>query len=197
LSGRGGPTSVPAVSNAERKGSPASPEAPSPRPERPGLRSPRGRLLGVLARGLLAGTAGTAAFALAYRIEHRLRPRHAAPLDYDDSDSPGRALATVIGLHEVAPARARALSELVRWGYGPVLGIPRAAMVGRVGEPWATLAHAGATTTTGALLFPVLARTPPPWRWPPDVIATALLTHLAYAAVASAACIGAERPGPG
>lgn len=143
-------------------------------------------LKGVVTRGLLAGTFGTTAFALAYRIEHRLRPQHPAPLDYDDGDSPGRALATVFGLHEVAPARARALSNMVRWVYGPVLGIPRAAMVGRVGEPWATLAHAGATTTMGAILFPLLARTPPAWRWPPDVIATALATHLTYAAIASA-----------
>jgi len=39
--------------------------------------------LGLVARGLLAGVAGTAVFAAAYRIEHRLRPRHADPLDYD------------------------------------------------------------------------------------------------------------------
>jgi hypothetical protein len=29
-------------------------------------------------------------------------------------------------------------------------------------------------------LFPVLGRTPPPWRWPKDVMATSLGTHLAY-----------------
>jgi hypothetical protein len=27
---------------------------------------------------------------------------------------------------------------------------------------------------------PLLGRTPPPWRWPPDVIATSVGTHVAY-----------------
>ena len=29
-------------------------------------------------------------------------------------------------------------------------------------------------------MFPLLGRTPPPWRWPPDVLATAFGTHAAY-----------------
>lgn len=29
-------------------------------------------------------------------------------------------------------------------------------------------------------LFPLLGRTPPPWRWPADVMATANATHAAY-----------------
>jgi hypothetical protein len=29
-------------------------------------------------------------------------------------------------------------------------------------------------------LFPLLGRTPPPWRWPKDVMATSLGTHIAY-----------------
>jgi hypothetical protein len=29
-------------------------------------------------------------------------------------------------------------------------------------------------------LFPLLGRTPPPWRWPKDVMATSLATHVAY-----------------
>jgi hypothetical protein len=31
-------------------------------------------------------------------------------------------------------------------------------------------------------LFPLLGRTPPPWRWPADVMATCLGTHVAYVA---------------
>jgi hypothetical protein len=31
-------------------------------------------------------------------------------------------------------------------------------------------------------LFPLLGRTPPPWRWPPDVIVTSVGTHAAYVA---------------
>ena len=29
-------------------------------------------------------------------------------------------------------------------------------------------------------LFPLLGRTPPPWRWPVDVLATSIGTHVAY-----------------
>jgi len=42
------------------------------------------------------------------------------------------------------------------------------------------------------ILFPLLGRTPPPWRWPRDVIATSLGTHAAYVA-AVAAVDGAAR----
>ena len=31
-------------------------------------------------------------------------------------------------------------------------------------------------------LFPLLGRTPPPWRWPADVLATSVGTHVAYVA---------------
>jgi hypothetical protein len=31
-------------------------------------------------------------------------------------------------------------------------------------------------------LFPLLGKTPPPWRWPRDVLATSLGTHAAYVA---------------
>jgi uncharacterized membrane protein YagU involved in acid resistance len=31
-------------------------------------------------------------------------------------------------------------------------------------------------------LFPLLGRTPPPWRWPRDVLATSVVTHIAYVA---------------
>ena len=51
-----------------------------------------------------------------------------------------------------------------------------------VGEPWASAAF-GATLMTATLtMFPPLGRTPPPWRWPADVLATAFCTHAAYVA---------------
>ena len=42
-------------------------------------------------------------------------------------------------------------------------------------------------------LFPLLGRTPPPWRWPPDVIATSIGTHVAYVAAVAAADGGLRR----
>jgi hypothetical protein len=29
-------------------------------------------------------------------------------------------------------------------------------------------------------LFPLLGKTPPPWKWPPDVLMTSVGTHAAY-----------------
>jgi hypothetical protein len=50
----------------------------------------------------------------------------------------------------------------------------------RLPEPWAS-AGFGATLMTATLtLFPLLGRTPPPTRWPPDVMATSIGTHMAY-----------------
>ncbi len=56
----------------------------------------------------------------------------------------------------------------------------------RIPEPWASAVF-GATLMSATLsLFPLLGRTPPPWRWPPDVMATAIGTHVAYVAAAGA-----------
>jgi hypothetical protein len=40
-------------------------------------------------------------------------------------------------------------------------------------------------------LFPLLGRTPPPWRWPKSVVATAFGTHAAYVAGVAAVNGGA------
>jgi hypothetical protein len=44
-------------------------------------------------------------------------------------------------------------------------------------------------------LFPLLGRTPPPWRWPPDVIVTCLGTHAAYVTCVAVADHGVRRLG--
>jgi hypothetical protein len=45
---------------------------------------------------------------------------------------------------------------------------------------------AGAAGTATMTLFPRLGRTPPPWRWPADTMATSLGTHAAYVAAVAA-----------
>ena len=47
-------------------------------------------------------------------------------------------------------------------------------------EPWASLVFGATLMTATFTLFPVLGRTPLPWRWTPDVLATSLGTHAAY-----------------
>ena len=52
----------------------------------------------------------------------------------------------------------------------------------------------GATLMTATFtLFPLLGYTPAPWRWPADVMATSLGTHVAYVAVVAAVDDGIRR----
>jgi hypothetical protein len=60
-------------------------------------------------------------------------------------------------------------------------------------EPWASVAFAGTLMTATLTLFPVLGRTPPPWQWPVDVIATCVGTHFAYVAAVAAVDDGLRR----
>src|SRR4051812_27549927 len=137
-------------------------------------------------RSVLAGAAGTTALTLAYRAERRLRPDVAGPLDYDDSLVPGQIVASVMHLPHVTAREDRDLGLLLRWGYGSAFGFWHGVLRRRVPEPWASVAF-GATLMTATLtLFPLLGRTPPPTRWPADVMATSVGTHVAYVAAVAA-----------
>ena len=134
-------------------------------------------------RSVLAGTAGTATMTLAYACERRLRrSRHRGPLDYDDSLVPGQIVATVMHLPHVTDRGDRELGFLLRWSYGSAFGLLHGGLRRAVGEPWASAAFGGTLITATFTLFPLLGRTPPPWRWPPDMLATSLGTHVAYVA---------------
>ena len=137
-------------------------------------------------RSVLAGTAGTAALTLSYGAERRLRSRR-GPLDYDDSLVPGQIVASIMHLPHVTARDERDLGLALRWSYGSVFGIWHGLLRRRFREPWAS-ALFGATLMSATLsLFPLLGRTPPPWRWPADVMATSVGTHVAYVvAVATA-----------
>lgn len=131
-------------------------------------------------RSVLAGTAGTAALTLAYRTEHRVRRTVRGPLDYDDSLVPGQIVASVMHLPHVTDRGEQDLGLALRWGYGSAFGIFHGWLRRRVGEPWASAAFGSVLMSATFSLFPLLGRTPPPWRWPPDVLATSVGTHVAY-----------------
>lgn len=131
-------------------------------------------------RSVVAGTAGTAALTLAYDTERRLRRNHHGPLDYDDSLVPGQIVASIMHLGKVSAREDEDLGLALRWGYGSAFGIWHGLLRRRLREPWASVLF-GATLMTATLsLFPLLGRTPPPWRWPADVMATSIGTHVAY-----------------
>lgn len=115
----------------------------------------------------------------AYAIERRLRSKP-GPLDYDDSLVPGRIVASIMHLPAVSAREDRDLGLVLRWGYGSAFGVWHGVLRRRFREPLAS-ALFGATLMSATLsLFPLLGRTPPPWRWPPDVMATCLGSHLVY-----------------
>ena len=138
-------------------------------------------------RSVIAGAAGTAAMTLAYACERRLRRGRHGPLDYDDSLVPGQIVATVMHLPHVTDREERDLGLVLRWSYGSAFGLLHGKLHRAVGEPWASALFGGTLITATMTLFPLLGRTPPPWRWPADTMATSLGTHAAYvAAVATA-----------
>jgi hypothetical protein len=131
-------------------------------------------------RSVIAGAVGTAAMSLAYGAERRLRPDVEGPLDYDDSLVPGQIVATVLHLPSVTARQEEQLGLALRWGYGSAFGLWHGILRRTVGEPWASLLFGGTLMSATFALFPLLGRTPPPWRWPPDVLATSLGTHAVY-----------------
>ena len=131
-------------------------------------------------RSVIAGAAGTATMTLAYATERRLRRNHRGQLDYDDSLVPGQIVASIMHLPHVTDREDEELGLALRWSYGSMFGIWHGLLHRRLHEPWASAAF-GATLMTATLsLFPLLGRTPPPWRWPADVLATSVGTHAAY-----------------
>jgi hypothetical protein len=133
-------------------------------------------------RSVLAGAAGTAALTTAYAVERRLRGDPRGPLDYDDSLVPGQIVVAIMHLPAATGREERELGLLLRWAYGSVFGVWHGVLRRRLREPLASLAF-GATLMTATLtLFPLLGRTPPPWRWPRSVLATSVFTHVAYVA---------------
>jgi hypothetical protein len=133
-------------------------------------------------RSVVAGCAGTAALTLAYALEHRLRPKVKGPLDYDDSLVPGQIVAGIMHLPHVTAREDNELGLALRWSYGSAFGMWHGLLRRRYGEPLASITFAGTLMTATLTMFPLLGRTPPPWRWPASVVATAFGTHAAYVA---------------
>ncbi|HXS45382.1 MAG TPA: hypothetical protein VN751_12205 [Solirubrobacteraceae bacterium] len=144
-------------------------------------------------RSIAAGAAGTTALTLAYALERRLRPAHRGPLDFDDSLVPGRIVASVMHLPAVTAREDHELGLALRWGYGSAFGLFHGVLRRRLREPWASAAFGGTLMSATVSLFPLLGHTPPPWRWPRDVVATSVGTHVAYVTAVAAVDDGVRR----
>ena len=155
-------------------------------------------------RGLVAGAGGTAVMAAWYHLERTLRRGRytgvttladGTPveglwshegLDYDDSIVPGQIVANILNLPTPTPREAGAITLALRWTYGSAFGILHVLLRNRIGEPRASLLFGGVLMTMTSVAFPLLGRTPPPWRWPRDVQASSVGSHAAYIVTASA-----------
>jgi hypothetical protein len=133
-------------------------------------------------RSVLAGAAGTAALSTWYELDHRLRPLHRGPLDYDDSLVPGEIVANILNLSHVSGREEAELGLALRWSYGSAFGLWHGLLRRRLAEPWASLAFGATLMSLTLTMFPLLGRTPPPWRWPRGYLATSFATHAVYAA---------------
>jgi hypothetical protein len=136
--------------------------------------------LGWPVRSVLAGTAGTATMTAAYAAEHHVRTNVRGQLDYDDGLVPGQIVASVMHLRQVTRTEEHELGLILRWSYGSAFGLLHGSLRRRVREPIASAVFGGVLMTATFSLFPLLGRTPPPWRWPADVLATSIGTHVAY-----------------
>ena len=87
---------------------------------------------------------------------------------------------SVLHLPDVSDREEADVGLALRWGYGSAFGLWHGTLRRVLPEPWAALVF-GATLMSATLsLFPMLGKTPPPWKWPPDVLATSFGTHAAY-----------------
>jgi hypothetical protein len=106
-------------------------------------------------------------------------------LDYDDTVVPGRIVASILHLHNVTDHQAGVLTLGLRWSYGSAFGVAHVWLRKRLPEPAASLVFGSALMTMTFTAFPLLGHTPPPWRWHPDVMASAVGSHAAYVVTAA------------
>jgi hypothetical protein len=137
-------------------------------------------------RSIVAGSAGTAALSVAYKVDHELHPLRRGPLDYDDSLVPGEIVANILHLPGVTAREEGELGLALRWSYGSAFGLWHGLLRRRIREPWASLAFGATLMALTLTMFPLLGRTPPPWRWPAGYLATSFATHAAYVGAVAA-----------
>jgi hypothetical protein len=144
-------------------------------------------------RSVLAGTIGTTTMTAVYAAERRVRTSVRGQLDYDDGLVPGQICASVMHLPHVTDRKEHELGLILRWSYGSAFGLLHGALRRAYREPLPSMVFGGVLMTATFTLFPLLGRTPPPWRWPADVLATSIGTHVAYVVAVAAADDGMRR----
>ena len=136
----------------------------------------------VLLRGVVAGGAATAAMTAAYALERRMRRTTVgvSPMDYDDGVIPGQIVLHILHLPDLGASEETTAGLLLRWSYGSAFGLAHVGLRKWMNEPAASLTFGSALLAMTFTMFPLLGRTPPPWKWPAAMMATSVGTHAAY-----------------
>jgi hypothetical protein len=138
--------------------------------------------MNTIAKGLLAGLAGTAAMTVSSTIEQKLRGR-------EPSSAPADAAAKVLGIHDFPSQRAKsAFGNAVHWTYGTSWGAVRGLLGGLGLSPVAaTAVHFAAVWGSEQLTLPALGVAPPLTEWGAEEIAIDVFHHIVYVSATGAA----------
>jgi hypothetical protein len=139
---------------------------------------PVDRVLLPLARGVVAGAAGTAAMTLSQAIEQRASGR-------SGSTTPADGVATATGIAPADETAQNRLNVVAHWAYGTAWGLARSALdLGGTRGPAATVLHLFAVLGTEQALTPALGLGRPTPAYGATATATDLGHHVVYAAAA-------------
>jgi hypothetical protein len=164
------------------------------------LLGPRVTPLGAVARGLLAGAAGTAAMTAWQELAAKLQSSGGEEESssgeskdpWEEASAPAK-VAKRVGegvFHEDVPAeKIEFLTNAMHWSYGTSLGSAYGLIAGTTGR--STL-RGGLAFGTGVWLFSYAQLVPmglyePPWKYPPKELALDLSYHWVYGATTALA----------
>lgn len=139
-----------------------------------------GDIVGAAGRGLVAGTAGTAAMTLSNIVEMKFVTGR------NGSTVPAQAVEKVTGIEPADQPSENRLNELSHWGYGIAQGAIRG-LIGAAGLRGVrgALAHYGAMWGTQQALLPALDIGAPTWRYGRQAVAIDVIHHSVYVSATS------------
>lgn len=128
-----------------------------------------------IAKGLLAGLAGTAAMTVSSTLDEKLRGR-------PPSTAPADAAAKVLGIENFPSDEDKSrFSNAVHWTYGTGWGVVRALLGTRLPPRVATAAHFAAVWGVQVAMLPALGLAPPLSQWGAEEVAIDAFHHVVYA----------------
>lgn len=130
-----------------------------------------------IARGLIAGVAGTAAMSLSQKIEMALTGR-------SPSATPAEALCLLLGFETRTEAEEQRLAEEAHWAYGTAWGLGHT-LTRPLPEPARSLVYLGAVWGAGTGLLTSTGLAPPPTQWTMQSLLSDIAHHAVYVGVGS------------